>query len=633
MAYSFDQIFAADPANPQNVASNAAVLIYTPGDATKAPLTITDPSGGPLANPVIVNANGFGSAFMHATLDRVAWDGGGFSGFFTSYEGMKQVAVAAQTAAESAAADASTSAGTTVTTAAVNGSGRLILTKADTTTVDAGSVIGPQGIQGPPGSTGPQGPAGVADDTSVAAQVSNTSSVTRAALAAAFAPAAIGSAVTASRTVTATDVGKVLEVNSATDVTLTLPLHTAVSIPNGAEIDVVQVGAGRVYIKPTAINDYPDHPEAGSGGISPRNSATISAGAYGPSGVSAYRSTSTGTGSYGAFGRVLSLASLGYVPGDKISVRMWMNPSAGAPSATFTIRFKVGTAGTLSETTAAYISGTGERYVTNVTIPAGCDGVQLVVYNSAGVVGSTIDFGEIAMQKSTTQLTTVADGNDTGYFFTGAANASSSMGPLIAGEQAVPIKGRVKLRQASQGTWLSTPQGTPDNVLLDSDSLLVDRDNAQAGIGPRGVSKGSGVALVANTAYARRIPLSRRMSFISVNFVVGTASGTDDPVDVGLYSSSGTKLVSSGAVTGKLNSTGVKSVTIATTIVEPGPIYVVIAANSTATLLFDSFIGAAFGTAMPQAEGLSKVTSYPLPTTLTAMTVVDTTPTVWLRES
>lgn len=110
MAFSFDQVFAADPANPQNVASNASILIYGPGDATKTPLVITDPSGGPLSNPVIVNANGFGSAFMHATLDRVAWDGGGFSGFFTSYEGMKNVAVAAQAAAETAGTNAAAAA-------------------------------------------------------------------------------------------------------------------------------------------------------------------------------------------------------------------------------------------------------------------------------------------------------------------------------------------------------------------------------------------------------------------------------------------------------------------------------------------------------------------------------------------
>jgi hypothetical protein len=117
MSYSYDQIFAADPANPQNIASNAAVLIYQPGDPTKTPLVITDPSGGALSNPVIVNANGFGSAFMHESLDRVAWDGGGFSGFFTSYEGMKNEAVDARTAAQEAAATAGADAAAVATAA------------------------------------------------------------------------------------------------------------------------------------------------------------------------------------------------------------------------------------------------------------------------------------------------------------------------------------------------------------------------------------------------------------------------------------------------------------------------------------------------------------------------------------
>jgi hypothetical protein len=102
MAYNFDQVFAADPANPANIAQNASIKIFAPGDVTQAPLAITDPAGTPLPNPIPVNANGFGPAFSHATLDRVAWAGGGFTGFFTSYEGMKQVAVAAQAAAESA---------------------------------------------------------------------------------------------------------------------------------------------------------------------------------------------------------------------------------------------------------------------------------------------------------------------------------------------------------------------------------------------------------------------------------------------------------------------------------------------------------------------------------------------------
>lgn len=110
MAYTFDQIFAADPSNPGNVASNGAVTIFAPGDPAQTPLAITDVSGNPMLNPVTVNAFGFGAAFMHATLDRVAWSGGGFSGFFTSYEGMKSEAVAARSAAEAAADAAAASA-------------------------------------------------------------------------------------------------------------------------------------------------------------------------------------------------------------------------------------------------------------------------------------------------------------------------------------------------------------------------------------------------------------------------------------------------------------------------------------------------------------------------------------------
>lgn len=110
MAYTFEQIFAVDEANPSNVAKNASVLIFAPGDTAKSPLALTTTDGQPLANPVPVNAAGFGPAFMHATLDRVAWEGSGFTGFFTSYDGMKNEAVAARTAAETAAADAATSA-------------------------------------------------------------------------------------------------------------------------------------------------------------------------------------------------------------------------------------------------------------------------------------------------------------------------------------------------------------------------------------------------------------------------------------------------------------------------------------------------------------------------------------------
>jgi hypothetical protein len=166
VAYSYDQVFAADPANPANVAGNAAVLIYQPGDATKTPLVITDPSGGALANPVIVNANGFGSAFMHATLDRVAWDGGGFSGFFTSYEGMKNEAVAARDAAQEAATTAGAEAAA-VATAAIGDATAAAEAAAASAAASAASATAPA-------------------DTAIAAAVNNSTSATKTALDATF---------------------------------------------------------------------------------------------------------------------------------------------------------------------------------------------------------------------------------------------------------------------------------------------------------------------------------------------------------------------------------------------------------------------------------------------------------------
>ncbi|UYB35515.1 polysaccharide deacetylase family protein [Arthrobacter koreensis] len=99
MPYPFDQIFAADPDNTEMVASNTGVLIFAPGDPTRAPLTLTTLTGIPLANPVPVNDKGFGPAFI-ADLDQVAWEGGGHTGLFASYKGIKDEAVAARQAAE-----------------------------------------------------------------------------------------------------------------------------------------------------------------------------------------------------------------------------------------------------------------------------------------------------------------------------------------------------------------------------------------------------------------------------------------------------------------------------------------------------------------------------------------------------
>jgi len=106
VAFAFKQIEAHDPNNPGLVAPNAMVTIFEPGDPAKTPLTLTTLTGEALANPVTVNGLGYGPAFMHATLPQVAWSGGGLTGTFESYQGMRDEAIAARDAAENAASNA-----------------------------------------------------------------------------------------------------------------------------------------------------------------------------------------------------------------------------------------------------------------------------------------------------------------------------------------------------------------------------------------------------------------------------------------------------------------------------------------------------------------------------------------------
>jgi polygalacturonase len=182
MAYTYEQVFAADPANPANIAQNAAITIFAPGDVTMTPLSITDPDGTPLPNPIPVNANGFGSAFAHATLDRVAWAGGGFTGFFTSYEGMKQVAVDAQAAAESAAATAGADAAA-VAEAAIAGA-----TDEATAAAASAATAATNAASSATAAANAAALVGAPADTAIAAAVNNGASATKAALNATFVP-------------------------------------------------------------------------------------------------------------------------------------------------------------------------------------------------------------------------------------------------------------------------------------------------------------------------------------------------------------------------------------------------------------------------------------------------------------
>jgi parallel beta-helix repeat protein len=102
----FKQIFASDPNNPQNVATNGVISIFAPG--TRTLLAIKTAVGGALSNPLQLNSLGFGPAFAADGYTQVAWEavtpGQVFQGTFESYEGVLAQAVAAKEEAAAGAA-------------------------------------------------------------------------------------------------------------------------------------------------------------------------------------------------------------------------------------------------------------------------------------------------------------------------------------------------------------------------------------------------------------------------------------------------------------------------------------------------------------------------------------------------
>jgi hypothetical protein len=94
-----------------------------------------------------------------------------------------------------------------------------------------------------------------------------------------------------------------------------------------------------------------------------------------------------------------------------------------------------------------------------------------------------------------------------------------------------------------------------------------DRDDGQAGMyctPMGGLLPLAAASLAASRAYAIRFVPSRNMTVVSMAFAVAAAAGADDACDVGIFSGNWqTLLGSAGATTGKLNSIGSKTVTLA----------------------------------------------------------------------
>lgn len=120
--YPFDSTLVIDAISLTTVA-NGQVYIYATSDVDNTqPLILTDPNGLPLTNPLFSNSNAFIPAFA-VDVPQVKWVGGGFSGYFSSFEGLRVEAAAAAVAAQaaigsSAAAEASAAAAEVAATSA-----------------------------------------------------------------------------------------------------------------------------------------------------------------------------------------------------------------------------------------------------------------------------------------------------------------------------------------------------------------------------------------------------------------------------------------------------------------------------------------------------------------------------------
>jgi hypothetical protein len=174
-----------------------------------------------------------------------------------------------------------------------------------------------------------------------------------------------------------------------------------------------------------------------------------------------------------------------------------------------------------------------------------------------------------------------------------------------------------------------------------------DRDFATTGIiapGGNGLYvPGGALAPTANRAFLAKFVPSRSMTIALIAFNVSTASGSDDACDVGIYDAAMNRLVSAGATTGKLNSTGVKTVAITPTTLAPRTVYYAAwsagtpggtSVQVTVATLAAAGIADLYGATAGLRAQIFMDTAHPLPVTVTPnAAATSSVPILALRES
>lgn len=106
--FAYDPDVCFDPDHPENIVRNAPIELYDATDLGGTTLlSLRDTFGMPLPNPLTSNEYGVIPKRV-ASVPQMLWKSGDFSGFFNSYKGLRDEALAARTAAEQAKESAET---------------------------------------------------------------------------------------------------------------------------------------------------------------------------------------------------------------------------------------------------------------------------------------------------------------------------------------------------------------------------------------------------------------------------------------------------------------------------------------------------------------------------------------------
>lgn len=423
------------------------------------------------------------------------------------------------------------------------------------------------------------------------------------------------------------DAGALQDVTAATNLYVTIPTAAQVAYAVNTELEILNRGPGTVTILPAASNvcGYSNGDDGTTTGWAIRSSTIAANGSNGVAGSGSIRATSTGTGSFGAFGDVITLASVGLAPGDVISSRVWFKLGTNATNALFGIRAQYGTASIGNDVQATAVTSTTGAYasIAGYVIPPGTESIRLITYATAAAAGAILDFDEPQISVGPSVP---------------SAYVATTVPTILARNRTLAPYTRSKFRLTASG-WIVTTSGIPSDVLLDSDTLANDRDNKQTGIiAPSAVGQ-SATTLVTTTNrgyYARFVP-SRLMIVSSLSFRVSTGAASDVGVVAGIYSSSLAKLTSSNATTGLgINTVGTKNVPFTPLLLQPGTVYyALLAIAGTPTLAATTYPTDLFGAATPAVEMFYVTDGYtsggPSPAVPAANT--DIAPLLAIRES